>query len=146
MISLVFPPLNARTRPSVQGEHIFDPFRRRWVALTPEEWVRQNMLNYLVVCCGVPPALLAVERQIPVGERQRRFDIVAYNRHMQPWLLVECKALSVPLSSQTLSQVLGYVSALPSTYICVTNGQATYAWQLKDGAALPLEALPIFAP
>jgi hypothetical protein len=90
----------------------------------------------------VPAALIAVEKQLPVGDRQRRFDIVVYTRHWQPWLLVECKAMEVPLTEAVLQQALAYRSSLPAGLLLISNGRQHLAWQLVGGQALALAQLP----
>ena len=144
MMMLQFPKVEFKTRQTAGKDEIFDPIRRKWIVLTPEEWVRQNLINYLMVECRVPQAFIAIERKIQVGDLSRRFDIVVYSRQMQPWLLAECKAMSVSLSANTISQMLGYVSALPAQYILISNGTNTYGWQIADGNTFALQALPVF--
>ncbi|NDA82790.1 MAG: type I restriction enzyme HsdR N-terminal domain-containing protein, partial [Actinobacteria bacterium] len=78
-----------------QKEQIFDPFRKIWVRLTPEEWVRQNFLQVLVQKHHVPASLIAVEKEIKWGETKKRFDILVY-KDTKPWLIVECKEMNVP--------------------------------------------------
>jgi len=105
---------------------IFDRLRKRYVTLTPEEWVRQNFLQYLFKIKNYPPALTAVEREIYLGELKKRFDIVLYNRQMTPWMLIECKEMNVPLSQQTLEQVVRYNMVIPAKYLVITNGTNTF--------------------
>lgn len=100
---------------------VFDPVRRQWVALTPEEWVRQHVYEFLQ-CQGVPAALLAVEKGHRSHAGQRRSDVTVHDREGAVWLVVECKAASVPLSQATLAQVSRYAKELEPRYVCVTNG------------------------
>lgn len=105
---------------------VYDPIRKKWLVLTPEEHVRQYFVAYIVQVLRYPPALIAVERKILTGQMPRRFDIVVYNREHKPWMLVECKAPEVPISETTLHQLLHYHSNLQCQYWVLTNGHETF--------------------
>ncbi|MFN8276538.1 MAG: type I restriction enzyme HsdR N-terminal domain-containing protein [Chitinophagales bacterium] len=111
-----------RFREVDQQKQIFDIVRKRFVALTPEEWVRQHVLHFLVEK-GFNAALLAVEKQIEVNGRQRRFDVVAYNRQAQPLILVECKAPQIPITDAVLMQAVAYNQEVDARYFWLTNGE-----------------------
>lgn len=123
---------------------IFDPVRRRWLLLTPEEWVRQNFVNFLLRQQGYPATLIALEKQIRLGEMTKRFDILVYDPAHQPWLMVECKAPTVSLTEDTLQQVLRYQMVLPVSYLLISNGQQTMGWQKVGKELMLLEAMPEF--
>jgi hypothetical protein len=142
MLSIVFPSPSFRIRQQGDFDEVFDPVRKRWIMLTPEEWVRQNFISFLGESCGIPVSLVAVEKKLKVGELNRRFDIVVYSKEGQPWLLVECKAMNVLLSHQTISQMLSYVSALNCPYFFITNGSQTFGWQVLEGKITELEKFP----
>jgi hypothetical protein len=145
MLRIQFPEPSFRLRPGPQGQQqVWDPCRRRWVLLTPEEWVRQHWLLWLMQVAQVPAGLIAVEKQLPVGGRWRRFDIVVYTRQGKPWLLAECKAMEVPLSEAVLQQALAYRSSLPAGLLLISNGRQHLAWQLAGGQAWPLQQLPVY--
>ncbi|MCR6719837.1 MAG: type I restriction enzyme HsdR N-terminal domain-containing protein [Chitinophagaceae bacterium] len=101
--------------------------------MTPEEWVRQNFLAYLLRVQQYPSTLIALEKQIRVGELIKRFDILVYDSQHQPWMMVECKAPEVPLTESTLQQVLRYHISTPAKYLVITNGKATMGWEKKMG-------------
>ena len=111
---------------------VYDPIRKKWVVLTPEEHVRQYMLQYLTGTMQYPAALIAVEKTIQVGPRTKRFDIVVYNRNHLPWMLVECKAPDVPVSEATLYQLLGYQRTMQCSYWLLTNGSQTFCANATD--------------
>lgn len=111
---------------------VFDPIRKKWVALTPEEHVRQYMLQYLMGAMQYPPGLIAVEKSIMVGTRIKRFDIVVYSRDHKPWMLVECKAPDVPVTEATLHQLLAYQRVMQCSYWLLTNGVQTYCANAAD--------------
>ncbi|MES2646647.1 MAG: type I restriction enzyme HsdR N-terminal domain-containing protein [Bacteroidota bacterium] len=144
MISIQFPPPDFRIRMQEGFDEIFDGIRRQWIKLTPEEWVRQNMIAYLVKTIFVPPMLISIEKEIRVGELKRRFDIVVYDKNGSPWLLVECKAITVNLSGKTIGQTLGYLSEMKCPYIVITNGSYTYGWKIAKGGFQALTQLPIY--
>ena len=101
---------------------IFDDFRKRFVALTPEEWVRQNILKFLSSEKQYPPGLIAVEKGLKVNQMNKRTDIVIYNKQAQPIMIVECKAPEVKISQKTFEQIARYNMALKVDYLLVSNG------------------------
>lgn len=126
MITITFPPPDFKIVKEGNKELIFDRLRKKYITLTPEEWVRQNFLNYLVKVLQYPSSLIGIEREIFIGEVKKRYDIVVYNREMQPWMLIECKEMNVPLTDRTLQQVVQYNMVLPSAYLVITNGLNTF--------------------
>lgn len=106
--------------------YVFDPVRKTWILLTPEEHVRQYLLQYFIHKMQYPVSLIAVEKKILVGNMARRFDIVVYNREHKPWLLAECKAPDVLLTEKTLHQLLAYHNTMQCSYWLVSNGHS--AW------------------
>lgn len=144
MLNIRFPPPAFQIEMRDGREMIFDRLRRKWLVLTPEEWVRQNFVQFLLQEMQYPSGLLALEKQIRLGERLKRFDILMYNREHAPWMLVECKAPSVELSPETLQQVLRYHISLPAGYLVITNGNHTMGWQKQNGQLLSLETMPAF--
>ncbi|WP_143307632.1 type I restriction enzyme HsdR N-terminal domain-containing protein [Chitinophaga vietnamensis] len=145
MISIQFPAPDFKIVKNGDKELIFDRFRKKYVTLTPEEWVRQNFLQYLVRVLAYPSSLIGIEREILLGEMKKRFDIVVYNREMQPWMLVECKEMNVPLSQQTLEQVVRYNMVIPASYLVITNGLHTFCCTWHDMQWRFLTELPGFA-
>jgi hypothetical protein len=105
---------------------IFDIFRRRKIKLTPEEWVRQNILRFLMEEKGVPQSLISMESGVKINRLSRRYDAVIYNRHREPLLLVECKAPSVSIQQVTFDQIVAYNRTLKARYMLVTNGIKHY--------------------
>ncbi len=122
MINPVYPSHPFRIKTGVEGSVIFDEFRKLWVKLTPEEWVRQNFIQWMVQVMNYPAAMIAVEKEIKVHELSKRFDILVYDRMHQPWMMVECKAQTVPITEKVLLQVLRYNIAVPVPYLVITNG------------------------
>jgi len=102
-------------------EYIYDANRKKYVVLTAEEWVRQHALYHLMQVLKYPAAVISVEKQIKVGSRNRRYDIVVYKESV-PWLIIECKSEKEGLNENVLSQLLSYNSALDVSYLTITNG------------------------
>ena len=92
MLMINYPEPSFRVKTEKGKECIFDPHRRKWLILTPEEWVRQNFIQYLIQVMNYPASLIALEKEIWLGEMKKRFDILVYNKDHQPWMIVECKA------------------------------------------------------
>ena len=144
MIPVQFPPHNFKIRHNADtaNDEIFDTIRKKWLVLTPEEWVRQNFINYLTTSLNYPLSLIAVERGIKVGEVNKRFDIVVYNTHMQPQILVECKAPEVALCDATIQQILSYKSVINAPFLIVTNGHNTYGFYTQNQMVQALQSIP----
>jgi len=123
--------------------HILCAIRKKWIILTPEEWVRQNFLQWLFLVMQYPQTLIAVEKEIIVNGLKKRFDILVYNRDHQPWMLVECKAHTIPLQESVFLQALRYNIATPVNYIVVTNGLHCRAIEKVAGELKEITALPI---
>ncbi|MEJ7821855.1 MAG: type I restriction enzyme HsdR N-terminal domain-containing protein, partial [Chitinophagaceae bacterium] len=91
MIKINYPEHTFKIKKEKNIESIFDAFRKRWIVLTPEEWVRQNILQYLTEIKKYPSALIAIEKEIYLGELKKRCDVVIYDRNSLPWMIIECK-------------------------------------------------------
>lgn len=145
MIVLDFSGIDLKLKKEAEQTRIFDPIRKKWCVLTPEEHVRQYILYYLTTVAQYPAAMLAVEKQIRINNLVKRFDIVVYNRQHQPWLLVECKAPEIALDEQTLHQLLNYNSTMNCNYWMLTNGHQTYCADACDVNNIQwLEHLPAY--
>jgi hypothetical protein len=142
MIKIHYPVHEFRMKKENNREMIFDESRKTWLKLTPEEWVRQNFIRYLIYNKKYPSSLVALEKKIMVGEMVRRFDILVFNKEHQPWMMVECKATSVPLSEDVLGQALRYNIAMPVRYLVITNGVNCMAFRKEEAKLLPLEEMP----
>ncbi len=101
---------------------IFDPLRKQYLVLTPEEWVRQHFVQFLVKEKGFPAGLFSLERKVKHHQRQGRYDLLCMNNLGQPVLLVECKAPTVAIGPETFNQVVRYNRSIGAPYIALTNG------------------------
>ena len=137
MIPVQFPEPRFRMKKEQGVNYIFDGIRKSWLLLTEEEWVRQNIVSYLTEVVHYPASVIALEKEITLHDLKKRFDILIYNRAIQPWKLIECKAPDVPLSEQVLQQVLRYNISVPVQFMLITNGENTIGWK-KEGSSLTL--------
>jgi len=106
---------------------IYDPLRDRYVRLTPEEWVRQHFVQYLIQELDVPAGLMAIEASFQYQDQPRRADAIVHDRQGTPLLLVECKAPRVSIDQDAFDQGARYNIVLEAPYLVVTNGQTHYA-------------------
>jgi len=111
---------------------IFDIIRKKYVALTPEEWVRQNIVRYLINEKKYSSALIALEQTLEVNKTIKRCDIVVYNSSAQSRMIVECKAQTVQLTQSVYEQTAIYNSALKVEYLVITNGTIAYCSQINE--------------
>ena len=109
---------------------VFDPIRKIYCTLTPEEEVRQKMLYYLVEQKKYPSGLIAVEYSIKVNGLPKRCDIVVFNREAKPVMIVECKAEYVPITQKVLDQAIRYYSGLNVNYLLLTNGKTIFCYHI----------------
>ena len=131
-----------RTRINKGKEQIFCEWRHKWVRLTPEEWVRQQLLHRLVEQLGYPPSRIAVEAsfQLPsldgkVGGKHFRADAVVYDASLRPLMLIECKAETIPLTQKTLDQAITYNRRLEVPFLLLHNGpQSIFARLTSSGS------------
>lgn len=130
MQSLNFPTYNFRFKNSENKTFIFDEIRKKFVLLTPEEWVRQNAIQYLLIEKKYPKSLINVEKVLLVNSLKKRYDIVVYNRNGSLFLLVECKATTIKISQETFDQIARYNLTLNAQYLWVTNGINHYFCQI----------------
>jgi len=126
MMKLNLPDYPIKTKKEKDLVWIFDQCRRKFVVLTPEEWVRQHFLNYLIYDLNYPKALIKVESGLKVNKMDKRTDIMVYNRQAKPFLLVECKSAEVALSGKVFDQLSVYNKAIRAQYLVITNGIKHY--------------------
>ena len=138
---LNLPQYSFRIQEKAGKKLIFDGFRRRWVALTPEEWVRQNFARYLTEEKHFPASLVAIERSLRMNQRDFRTDIVLYSKSGNPLIVVECKAPEVKISQQVFDQIARYNLDLRVSYLIVTNGLSHYCCRF-DQSELSYTFLP----
>jgi hypothetical protein len=146
MIAVDFPNPLFRRKNQNGAEYIFDEIRKKWILLTTEEWVRQNFVQYLVINKNYPKTLIALEKQMMLGELKKRFDILVYDKDHQPNMMVECKSPSVALNEAVLQQVLRYNISIPVNLILITNGNLTYGWKRNEEGLQLIDEIPPYNP
>ena len=130
MFSLSLPSIEANIKKEGEKSLIFDNLRKRYVSLTPEEWVRQHFVGYLINHKHYPAALMANEISISLNGMTRRCDTVVYNRQLEPLAIVEYKAPTVGISRKTFEQAMAYNNVLRVPYIIISNGLRHYCCHL----------------
>lgn len=131
MHQLTFPRSYAFTTRTIDSKReILDPLRQQYVALTPEEWVRQNLVQFLIQDMGYPRGLMAAEKFLEVHGQPHRADLVVYDRQGSPLLLAECKEPSVNISQDTFDQIAHYNRALHARYLLISNGLEHYCYAI----------------
>ena len=131
-MQLNFPSYEFRIERKEEDLKIYDGFRRKWVILTPEEWVRQHVLAFLVQTKNYAASLIAVERSLVFNTRRKRFDILVFDKQAKPFMLVECKAPEVALSEETLMQVCTYNTVFKVPYLFISNGLSHLLFSLNE--------------
>ena len=126
MLQLNLPEYNFRIKKLDEKLHIFDSQRKRYVSLTPEEWVRQHFIRFLIEEKGYPAAYLAVEKQLSMNGMKKRCDAILYNEHAMPILIIELKAPIVPITQATFDQVAVYNAKLKVDFFMISNGIEHY--------------------
>lgn len=146
MQKLQFPSYSFRFKNSENKIAIFDEIRKKFILLTPEEWVRQHVVQYLLQDKNYPKSYINVEKLIKVNDLNKRYDIVVYQPNGELFLLIECKAPEVKISQQTFDQIARYNLALNAKYLMVSNGLNHYFCKIdfENEKYVFLEELPNF--
>jgi len=146
MQNLNFPSYNFRFKNSENKVAIFDDIRKKFIILTPEEWVRQHTVQFLLQEKNYPKSHINVEKLIKVNDLNKRYDIVIFQPNGQLFLLVECKAPEVKITQDTFDQIARYNLKLKANYLMVTNGLNHYFCQMdfEKEHYVFLEELPVF--
>jgi len=144
MIRIDFTGCNTAIKLINGKENIFCIIRRKWLLITPEEWVRQNLLCYMVQVLKYPASLIAVEKQISLGELKKRYDIVVYKSN-HPFLVIECKEMNVKLTEAVLSQVLRYNISLNADHFLISNGVSTFGYLKSKEGFHELHEFPLYS-
>ena len=130
MQKLNFPVYSFRFKNSENKVSIFDEIRKKFILLTPEEWVRQHVVQFLLQDKKYPKSYINVEKLIKINELSKRYDGVVFQPNGEIFLLIECKAPEVPISQQTFDQIARYNLVLKAKYLMVTNGLNHYFCQM----------------
>ncbi len=131
-LELKYPSFGVRVRNGNGKTEIFDDIRKKWFVLTPEEWVRQHVLNYLINVKKYPSSLISVEKEITLNDLKKRFDIVVYKKNLSPFLIIECKAPFIELNITTIEQAQRYNLILKANYLMITNGVSDFVFDSNN--------------
>lgn len=132
-VKLIFPDIAPRIKRENEAKYIWDSLRRKWLVLTPEEWVRQHTIGWLVTHKGIPALRITQEYPVKINGLNQRADIVVMNEFAKPHILVECKAPDVVLDHEVVMQAIRYNSIVGARYILLTNGLKLYGYEYADG-------------
>jgi hypothetical protein len=141
-VQLKFDNFNFQVKSENNKNFIYDVVRKKFVRLTPEEWVRQHTIHQLIKN-GFSANRLSVERTLPLSKK--RYDAVYYNRDGRPWMLIECKASSVKINEQTLNQIASYVQLEDVPFVLLTNGIVHYTIKRENKIVEVIQDFPNFS-
>lgn len=144
MKPLNLPVYDYKLRKSGHKTLIYDVIRLKYVVLTPEEWVRQHFLHYLLDYLHYPRSLISIERGTVYNTLQKRTDLRVYGPAGYPLLLVECKATTVPVTAATVNQAIIYNRVIRAPYLALTNGLEHFCWRVdpETEAVYSLDQIP----
>ncbi|HNX89424.1 MAG TPA: type I restriction enzyme HsdR N-terminal domain-containing protein [Paludibacteraceae bacterium] len=147
MLQLNLPEYQFRLKQTEKGLLILDSLRKRFVKLTPEEWVRQNFLRYLIEHKQYPLALMAVEKQLIVNGLKKRCDAILYDIKGNPMIIIELKAPNIPITQLVFDQVAVYNSKLKVKYFMISNGFEHYCCKVnpENSSYLFFEGIPDYS-
>ena len=146
MQKLNLPDFQLKIRAVGGQQQIFDEIRKKYVALIPEEWVRQNFIHYLVNDRKYPKGLIAVEHPLLINGVSHRADIVVFTSNGKPLAIVECKATDVAIDQRVVQQASRYNIQLKAPYLMLTNGLVHFCVKIdfEKGSSLPLDSIPFY--
>ena len=132
-VKLIFPAISARIKESEGEKYIWDSLRGKWLLLTPEEWVRQHTIAWLVAERRIPELRISQEYPVNINGQHQRADIVVIDEFAKPHILVECKAPDVVLGHEVVMQAIRYNAVVGARSILLTNGLKFYGYEYADG-------------
>ena len=138
---LIFPAITAKIKSENGKEYIWDSLRKRWLLLTPEEWVRQHTIRWFVECKNIFPERVGPEYPVNVNGQNQRADIVILNEFARPFILVECKAPDVEIDKEVVMQACRYNAIIGARYVVLTNGLQLHCFEYADGKYRAVERI-----
>jgi hypothetical protein len=142
MVALNLPEFVVKLKKSEGKVWIFDGIRKKYVALTPEEWVRQHLIHYFIDHLHYPKSLIKIEQGLKYNELQKRSDIIVFDRTGNPWMIVECKSPLVDLNQDTTQQVTVYNSNIQARYVTLSNGMKHVCYEMNGSNVVLLKNFP----
>ncbi len=146
MTTLNLPPCKFKTKKNENKEFIFDNLRKKYILLTPEEWVRQHFVSFLINQKKYPQSIIAIEKQLTLNGLKKRTDILIFNKNGLPHIIVECKAPSIKITQSSFDQIARYNLKLKAKYLIVTNGLSHFYCEIDHvkEAFIFLKEIPIY--
>jgi len=144
MIKLNLPAFDYKLKKADGKVWIFDGIRKKYVVLTPEEWVRQHIVQYMLNHLKYPKSLIKVEASLMYNSLNKRADVVVFDREGKPWMIVECKAPDLKLTQVVAMQVATYNTSLQAPFVVITNGMLVYCFEIQPEIK-SLAELPVFS-
>lgn len=146
MQKLNLPTYNFKLKSKENKTLIFDNLRKKYMVLTPEEWVRQHFVSFLIHEKKFPNALIAIEKQLKVNNIKKRSDILVFNSNGEPHIIVECKAPSIKITQDTFDQIARYNLKLKANFLIVTNGLDHFCCKMdfENEAYIFLKEIPSY--
>lgn len=135
-LALKYPLFNTKLKKQKNQTFIFDEVRKKWLLLTPEEWVRQHLIHYLILEKKYPVSLISIEKEIILNDLKKRYDIVIYNKQLMPVVVIECKAPYIELDKTVVEQALRYNLILKAKYLMISNGVSDVTFNSLNQAVL----------
>lgn len=126
MDQLIFPPFKYRISEKNEKSYIFDIIRKKNIMITPEEWVRQHLVHFMIDHLNYPKSLIKIEDGLKVYKMQKRSDVVVYQSDGKVFMLVECKSYKVKLDQKVMDQLSNYNQKYKAGYLAITNGRQVY--------------------
>jgi hypothetical protein len=144
MVQLNLPPFEYKVTKIGEKPHIFDIIRRKYLLITPEEWVRQHVLHWLINHHRYPKSLIRTESGLQYNQLAKRTDILVYDREGKTFMLAECKAAHIPLTETVLEQAIRYNAILQAPYLLISNGLEHFLFKIQQGEVIRLEEIPAY--
>ena len=141
-VKLIFPAISARTKEEEGVKYIWDSLRGKWLVLTPEEWVRRHLVEYLISHCHAPQLSIVEEYPVNINSTAQRADVVVMGNNAQPLALAECKAPDVKIDSAVFEQATRYNAVVKARYIILTNGMEHYCYEQCNDGYIALTSFP----
>ncbi len=143
---LNFPEINLRFRNNAKNKlQLFDGIRKKFVDVTPEEWVRQHIIHYLINEKQFPSSVISVEKQISLNGTKKRYDVVVFNNALKPILIIECKAPHIEIDQLTINQALRYNLELNVPFVFLSNGLSHIFLKIEDNLPKIGKEIPKFS-
>jgi type I site-specific restriction endonuclease len=136
---LKYPPIDVRLKKENERFLVFDTIRKKWLVLTPEEWVRQHIIHWLIHEKKIASGLISVEKELLLNGTKKRYDIVIYSSQLTPKVVIECKAPEIALNESVLEQALRYNLELKAPYFFISNGLEDALFKAGENSIKRLE-------